>query len=244
MREGRDLEDLDWIVIPGGPGLSSEYLKLGLSSLQPFYKLHFFDLLGAPDSVKQNDVSINDLLDQILDVVSKKHLKKYGIIAHSFGSYLAMRLLDKAPENICALILLSPMPLLFDDWQKAITKVGSSLPEELLNKLNAPDENDKEGIELFNELMPYYVKKHVPKLKVPFCINSCSEISGQVNDYDDRNLLQTTSVPWRCIAGKGDLFFIDDTIFRKHATILQGVGHYPFLEDENSFLMAFKQLWV
>lgn len=43
------LDELDWLVIPGGPGLSSKYLELGLSKPFAGRKLHFYNPPGSPE---------------------------------------------------------------------------------------------------------------------------------------------------------------------------------------------------
>jgi pimeloyl-ACP methyl ester carboxylesterase len=244
MSNNAKAKKLDWIVVPGGPGLSSDYLRQGLSKLQPHYKLHFYEPYGSPNSSRLAQVTIADLINQILEVADQNKLEKFGLITHSFGSYLAMRLLQGACQKVTALIMLSPMPLVFKKWQNVLEGIGSQIPAALLSKMERPepDKKDPQGIDLFNELMPYYTKRPVQPLSVPFNISACNQIADQVCGYDNRELMASLQRPWKCLVEEQDPFFTRDDILMQHSIVIPEVGHYSFLEDETSFVRAFKQL--
>ncbi|MCW5589379.1 MAG: hypothetical protein KIT27_06905 [Legionellales bacterium] len=240
-----DLKSVDWIVIPGGPGMSSNYLKIGLEPLNSTCKLHFYDVYGAPESAKRTGITINDLVKQVTDVANNLGLKKYGLITHSFSNYIALRILEQKDHNVSALLMLSPMPLEMSEWEKCIKTLGTRFTPKVLEKCEKPELSAHDnGVELFNDLMPFYIEKSVSRMEVPFDIQACLDISGQITDYNDKNLVKSLDIPWGYIAGDKDVFFTNDEVLLKHAVIIPGLGHYPFLEDKNSFIKAFEQLSI
>ena len=58
------VKEIDWIVVPGSPGMSSKYLKVALSKPFNQCKLHYYSIHGAPESIeKKPDIeTINSLL--------------------------------------------------------------------------------------------------------------------------------------------------------------------------------------
>ena len=42
------IETIDWIVVPGGPGLSADYLRKPLERSFVDYALYFYAPLGSP----------------------------------------------------------------------------------------------------------------------------------------------------------------------------------------------------
>lgn len=229
--------ELDWIVIPGGPGLSSGYMKYGLANSFQGYRIHYYDQLGSPEAKSNCVPSIDNLTDQIIDVIKEKKIKKLGFITHSFGNYLAMRLLEKDMCDIEALIMISPMPFVDKHHKVALHNIASKIPAEQIKRINKLGKDINNGSEIFRILFPYYATKtmvYVPD--IPFDINMCNKISEQVCSYDDRNILQSCKATWVCIIGESDPFYIEKELFQNVNTfIMPGIGHYPFFEDQHTF---------
>lgn len=74
--------------------------------------------------------------------------------------------------------------------------------------------------------------------EVPFGMSMCNAIIAQVKDYGDRPLLASCNVPWVCIYGDSDPFYVEKDLLDKNLILMTGVGHYPFLEDSYEFIRA------
>ena len=73
------MNDLKWIVVPGGPGLSNIYLKYPLERMTLDYDLIFYDMYGSPESQYKN-LNIDAMVNQINQVAKEEGLSKYGLI--------------------------------------------------------------------------------------------------------------------------------------------------------------------
>jgi predicted alpha/beta hydrolase family esterase len=152
----KNFSELDWIVVPGGPGLSAAYLKYGLAQSLENYKLHFYDPLTA--------LCIDDLVNQILATAEKNKLKEYGLITHSFGNYLALRVLEKPNHGISGLLMLTPMPFTFQNWRLALQNITKKIPRSVHNKIQELSRQPNMGTKIFELLLPYYIARPV---KIP-----------------------------------------------------------------------------
>ncbi len=234
------LNDLDWIVVPGGPGLSKAYLEYGLSNFPVKKNLHYYDMFGSPESSNKNP-TIKEMIEQIRTIGKNNHFTKYGLITHSFGNYIGLRNIE-VDGKVQALLMLSPMPFTYKAWRQALINIYNTLPNDLTDKLTELSVDEEGSTKLFKMLYPYYVgdQKQTLPIKVRFDINSCNNISSQINDYDDRQLILSSQIPMIQIMGERDPFsLLNNTILMDKTFVLKGLGHYPFLEDSQKFSQTF-----
>jgi hypothetical protein len=62
------LNELSWLVVPGGPGLSKKYLQDYCSKSFTGFDLYYFDLLGSPelnDGSSQTPPKLDELIWQL-----------------------------------------------------------------------------------------------------------------------------------------------------------------------------------
>jgi pimeloyl-ACP methyl ester carboxylesterase len=238
------LPSLGWIVIPGGPGLSADYLKVGLSHCLAGQKWHFYDPPGSPSLGEQSIPSLRSLVSGIFQFAKERQLTRYGLITHSFGNYLAMRALERSENKVCALVMISPMSFAFTDWQKALAQIASGVPQSILNKIHQLTENKKTDPDIFNALLPYYAKKLEMTLpEIPLNLAMCDGIAAQVGTYDDTSFLIEARIPWCCIVGEKDPFLKASQQRNEKMTVIPGVGHYPFFEDTAAFSLAMNAIF-
>jgi pimeloyl-ACP methyl ester carboxylesterase len=236
-------EDLNWIVVPGGPGLSATYVKQGFVGAFTGYKLHYYDPLGAPETKIDHVPTIGELINQIFAVAEMKKFKQFGLITHSFGSYLAMRILEQIKHNVVALIMISSTPFVDIYWKMAFQKISANIPDHVLKKIQELAIDVNNGPEIFDLFFPYYAVKTVKTLpRIPFDTQMCDQISKQVGDYDDTGLLSACNIPWACIMGEHDPFYFEKDLLLERTILIPGVGHYPFYEDPAAFTEATKNI--
>ncbi len=121
-----------WLVISGGPGLSNNYLKEYLSRIDA-EKFTFIDVLGSPESDTKKP-SLNDIYLQLQEAYQKEDNSCCGIITHSFGNFLVLEMINKNMINPLCLLMLNPIPLEFDKWQKSLSNISSKVTEKDLKK--------------------------------------------------------------------------------------------------------------
>lgn len=88
--------DENLILIPGGPGLSSQTLK-HLEILKDSFNLYFVDFPGTNGNPYQGKKSFDDLSDMLIDSL-KEITGKIFVLGHSYGGFFAA---DYAIQNDC-----------------------------------------------------------------------------------------------------------------------------------------------
>lgn len=232
-------EDINWIVIPGGPGLSASYLKIGLAEKFAAFKIHFYDPLGAPERTIDHVPTIDELVEEIFAVATEKSLERFGLITHSFGNYLAMRAIERNSKRISNVIMISPTPFTAKNWKLALQNIEAKIPGDILEKIKQLSSDRHNGSKIFELLFPYYSANpnaNIPH--TPFDLEMCDQISAQVGEYDDTQLLLSCGIPWACIVGEQDPFYLEKDLLAEHAIVLPSVGHYPFFESQAEFAEA------
>jgi pimeloyl-ACP methyl ester carboxylesterase len=243
---GDMMKELNWIVVQGGPGVSKKYLE-NLNDVFVNFNLYFYDQMGSPE-LPNDSTSINDLVDQIKAFATEKELERFGIISHSFGNYITMRFLEKYGESdlVTNLIMLSPCPFIHDEWRRALALIAESIPtveKENINSLAADLESD--GVCLFKALYPFYSgnSSSTLDLDVEFNLQACNEISGLVQEYDDRALLSKLSIPAVRVVGEKDHFYaVEEEKDLVNTIVLKDLGHYVNLENIEQLIKAVEDI--
>lgn len=100
------------LVVPGGPGLSHDYLR-SVADLAPFgYRVIFYDPLGCGRSERprrRSDCSFRHSVDEV-DAV-RRVLRVAGplhLLGHSYGGRVALEAAVRAPRPLASLTLFSP----------------------------------------------------------------------------------------------------------------------------------------
>lgn len=233
---------ISWIVVPGGPGLSRQYLEKSLSAAFAGETLIYYDPFGAPESIHK-DPTINEMIEQIEQVANDRGLTNYGLITHSFGNYLAIQLLKKKHNNIQAIIMLNPGPFQKKLYQHAIEQLNSRVSEEDQQAIQALSQSLSNGPQLFKKLFPYYVnnKETVLPIEIPFDVAACYRILGKVSDYDDTHFITTSGTPMIRIVGDSDFFYNEPDILIDRTIVLPNIGHFPFFEDPALFSSSVRE---
>lgn len=242
LEEKAMLDIVNWVVVSGGPGLSNNYLKYALKNIPLRGNLYFYNLYGSPES-DNKDPSIHEMVDQIKQVAVENKLEKYGIIAHSFGSYLALRALEENASNIQALIMLNPVPFEYSAWKASLSSIVEKVPQSILDQLDELSGNPDEGGRIFKLIYPYYIGHKASNLpvEVELDVGACNAISEKVSQYSDIDLVSSLTIPVVRIVGELDPFFSDNGVLPDTTIVISEVGHYPFFEATDIFNSVIKK---
>ncbi|MBP9742849.1 MAG: hypothetical protein KBD37_05775 [Burkholderiales bacterium] len=235
-------EDINWIVVPGGPGLSKEYLKYGLSDAFFNFKLNYYNQLGSPESKCDKIPTIEAIVKELTNFATERFIK-FGIICHSFGSYLSIRAIENGlDKNLVAMIMLSPMPLEYSQWIESLKAIKSKIPTEKLLEIQSSEKAGMLDSEIFLLYYPYYTAHQTTcPIKILFDSKMCNNISAQVKNFCDYQLLDSVNIPVIAIVGEDDEFYKRST-FNFEKIVLPSVGHYPFFENKSLFKSIVQQL--
>ena len=101
------------IVLHGGPDFDSAYLLPELDRLADIYRLVYFDQRGrgrSADWVRAEEISLATDIDDIERVRNHFSLEAPTLVAHSWGTVLALEYALRHPTRVSRLILLNPAP--------------------------------------------------------------------------------------------------------------------------------------
>jgi proline iminopeptidase len=111
------------VVMPGGPGLSSSYLRS--KQLEAHVRAVYVDPLGTGRSGKlaeQEKYSIARDVAMLEAVRRKLGLAKWCVIGHSYGGFVALRYALEHPAQTSGLLLYSTSPSTGPEWQELVGK--------------------------------------------------------------------------------------------------------------------------
>ena len=128
------------VVLHGGPGFNSYYLKPfeTLSDERPVIR---YDQLGSGKSDQITDTTKFTVERYVEELETlRKHLKieKWHILGHSWGTMLAMSYYKKYPQSVVSLTLGSPC-LSSDEWIASTNKLLLTLPDSLQQAIHMAD---------------------------------------------------------------------------------------------------------
>ncbi|WLD24755.1 alpha/beta fold hydrolase [Flavobacterium dauae] len=118
------------IFIHGGPGAwSKSFEDLGGSNLESRLTMIYYDQRGCgrSEGSKNDDYSLEKMLEDIEMIRQRYNANKVYLIAHSFGGILAVNYAQKYPDHIKGLIFVNSTLNLFYSIQHQINYMNSLL---------------------------------------------------------------------------------------------------------------------
>jgi len=146
------------LVIHGGPGMPFTQPMSGLNPLTNEYRFHYYDQRGCGGSTRpierfesnnvyQNMQALDHALGlgaQIADIERIRHIlgdEKLILIGHSWGGFLASLYAAEFPDNVAALIMVSPANVLVMPQPEAdsdlFASVRANLPADQVAEFDA-----------------------------------------------------------------------------------------------------------
>jgi len=250
------------IVIHGGPLLDHTYLQPYLAPLGAELELFFYDqrLSGRSDgAVDSTSVRLDTFVDDIDGLREALGLERVHLIAHSWGTLLAMKYAVSYPDRLRSLMLLDPMAPTAALWREEERALAASL---------APQDTAGAGAlratEAFAAREPAAMKavlRH--SFRSQFRDRALSEelifhigddylersrqfgfMIGDLSTFDLIEELQGVDVPTLVLYGEdepgvsigGDAIL--EAIPRAQRVTIPDTGHFPFVEQPEAFLEA------
>jgi proline iminopeptidase len=126
------------VLIHGGPGMSSSYLKPfeSISDQRPVIR---YDQLGGGRSDKISDTSLMTIKHYVEELDSlRKFLKisKWHVLGHSWGTILALEYYKEHPGNVVSLVMGSAVfdyPLFANHAKSLLLTLPDSLQDAIIN---------------------------------------------------------------------------------------------------------------
>lgn len=248
------------LVIHGGPGLSHDYFMPHLNELAEQHQLIFYDQRAAGrSSVEQvpDSMNLSTFIRDIEAIRKSFGLQKLNVLSHSWGSLLATEYAIRYPENISAMIYVSPVPMSQVYQQEAEAGALTRMDEVFNTKRAAIMESEAfqnrtaKGIEalfMHNFSLTFRDITDLNGLKLNLNDNfmkgnqMLQHFTG-LESYDYFPDLKELTMPVLAIRGDNDIFLkqADDEMMSAlpNANLLRmSTGHFPFIEKKQSFIKA------
>ena len=249
------------LCLHGGPGLDASYFfpdparfGPGLRALAREHRVIAYDQRGCGGSEVpdvEQPLALSRHVDDIEAVRLALGLERPAILAHSFGTVLALLHSLYHPHGVSKLVLTGGAPTreFMEGYRRA---VAEELPEDArrgLARLQGADLTDEVFRERFRLALPLYFHRELPRADqdafvdgIRFSALVNRAIAVGLEEYDMTPALPNVRVPALCIYGERDRV-VHPTYqlqVRGHLRTARFVafrdsGHFPFLEEPDAF---------
>lgn len=247
-----DGEGLPLVVHHGGPGLDQTAIQQALSPLAKELRLICFDHRGTGRSALPNGSEpyhIEKFVEDTVALTDALGLERFAMLGHSFGGIVAQHLALAHPELLSHLILVCAPSS--DDYAR---DVEAALPELLqpdalseLARLSAAEPSKDVMRRSLELLAPVYFRD--PSKVAALELDSIrfgpesQAVWDSLEGFDLRPRLPEIEVPALVVAGAHDRAVTPeraketaDALPNGTLTVMEGSGHYPFLEESEAFV--------
>jgi len=247
-------EGFPLLVHHGGPGLDHTVIAPHLGPLAHYLRLICYDHRGSGRSARPqgpDSYHIGHFVEDVGGVAEGLGVDRFALLGHSFGGIVALHFALAHPEALSHLVLVcSPTSSHFVD------EVEGALPDYLeaqaLSELSALQDSEpsdyviRRSLEL---LAPIYFRDpaRVSELgldSVRFGPET-QAVWDSLKGFDLRPRLGEIQVPTLVIAGGHDRSVTPeraretaDALPQSRLLVMEGSGHYPFIEEPEPFLSA------
>lgn len=250
------------LFLAGGPGNSGEYLIPMAKQVGAHYQIILLDQRGTGKStVSEYSAKTINLAEAVADLeLLRLHLNldQWSVLGHSWGGMLGMAYASEHPDVISNLILVTPggMTMDFVEFEQIIM---GRLTEQDFEKISywqaqeiSDDDPHKAIVEMMKAQQPgYFLERNkgtefiaslnTGNMSVPVYQNMWSglmesgyDLTQSLGVYQNPTLLLLASHDPGLTAGSA----IKNTLPQSVVVIIDGSGHYPFIEQPDAFYTA------
>lgn len=250
------------ICLPGGPMLPSVYLG-DLGGLSAYRSLVLLDLRGTGDSAVPADPATYRCDRQVGDVEALRvhlGLDRVDLLAHSAGAALALRYVSRYPDRVARLVLVTPSPLpvgleISDLDRRRVAEPRHAepwYPEAIaaFERIWAGGATDAD----WHAIAPFTYGRWDAAAQAHYTDGLARRIADAAAGYyatgavdPDATRAALAQLPARVllVSGGYDVSLPPNRaaeyagLFRQaELTVQPGAGHYPWLDDPDSFVRA------
>ena len=250
------------ILVHGGPGLSSFYLK-PLEALGDERPVVRYDQLGGGKSSGLTDtakMTVAHFVAELDSVRSALGYDKFHLVGHSWGTMLGFAYYEAHPDRVASLTFASPS-LDIPTWIKNGRRLVTTLSDSARQAIRKADADKKFDTPAYRSAMNEYYGKYVWKRPVEADLDSTMKtandqisnymqgpseftITGTLKDYNVTRELQGIRVPTLYTVGEFDE--ADPATVKLFASltpgatvvVIPGAAHLTTWDNPSSMLAA------
>ena len=253
------------ILIHGGPGFSSYYLK-PLEALGDDRKVVRYDQLGGGKSSALTDTSKMNIAHFVQELDSLRgHLgyDKVHLVGHSWGTILGLEYYRAHPEHVASLTLASAA-LDIPQWERHARMLLATLPDSMQKSVKTREAEKNFEAPDYQAALNAFYGKYVWLRPVEADLDSTMKqanmaiynymqgpseftITGTLKKYDARPYLKDVKVPTLFTVGEVDE--ADPVTIRKHAAmvpgakavVIPGAAHMTSWDNPTAMIAAIRE---
>ncbi len=245
------------LVVHGGPGLDHQYLRPWLDPLAQEARLTFVDLRGHGQSERYADPSMYSHATWVADIEQARislGVDHFVLMAHSWGSFIALEYALKHQEHLLGLALCSTAAAL-NYTEQALEIARARATEEefrgLVAALSAPATDDESFRSSWLAALPVYFAgdgaeaiRQMDRGTIYAFEAFNRGMFECMPHYDVTAGLDTIACPTLVLGGRHDWITPPDLgpgvvsrgIAGSELHIFEQSGHFPFIEEQDAFL--------
>lgn len=247
------------VALHGGPGLNLEPFKPTLPLLTDRNEIVLYDQRGCGRSASGPPEKLCDIATHITDLENLRKacgFESMSLLGHSYGAYLAIAYAATHPQRIRSLILICPTPPRQEtpeelhSWHKHLS---SNMRREIGNISKSKLPLNKKANKRLRIILPLYFARtetleefHRRDIQISgIMAERCGPVLMQ---RDLRPAVADLTMPVSILAGAEDLRTppayageIAALAPTAQLTVMDGVGHFPFMERPNAFLAFMRE---
>ena len=255
------------VVIHGGPGFSMEYFAEDLRSLSERHTLVFYDQRGTGRSSLVTDSAALDAGRFAEDVEAlRRHfgLGRVTMLGHSWGAGVAALYAMRHPERVAGMLLVGGIPLRRSELDRTFRGIAANRDSASRRRMQEAREVWLSSPGDATACRAYYVLWFGPffgdptaagRSKGDFCAGTPAALRNKIasvdrftaaslGDWDWRPSLRGVSARTLVIHGTADVIPVESArewaaaLPNARLLLLDGVGHFPYLEVPDRFNAA------
>lgn len=252
------------LLMHGGLGWDHQYFRPWLDALGSDLELIYYDHRGNGRSARPRDWG---MISHSIWVEDADHLRahlgheKVLLLGHSYGGFLAQEYALRYPERLLGLVLCSTAPVL--DYPEVMMSNARArgTPDQLAavaEAFSGSASDDSAFRALTQRLIPLYFHRWNPVFwpglfaEHSFCASAFNHaLAHCAPSFNTLDRLGSLRVPTLLISGADDWIMpipqalgrLEAAIPGARAEILEGSGHFPFVEEPARFHSALRQ-WL
>ncbi len=250
------------LAIHGGLGLDHSYFQPWLDPLQSGFQLIYPDLRGngRSSSVPDGAFTLDKMIDDLEALRAAMGIKRWSVLGHSYGGFVAQAYALKYPDAVTALILAdtSPAPgLLSRQEGRPLLEAKMTPPIAeafgMFAKIatqTTPEGGDEELKALWRTVLPAYfndfpIEKLIAGDRTLYREHAFVLGARLAGAFDERPELSKLPMPTLVLVGRQDAILplshselLAKSIPRARLVVFDHSGHFPFIEEREGFIEA------
>jgi proline iminopeptidase len=249
-------------VIHDGPGYEKTLMYGGFDVLASDMKVVYYDQRGCGRSEPLSPMTSATIADNIEDLEALRaylHIRKFSIAAHGWGAVIALGYARKYGEYVESIVLVTPIsPFMPEPLHETVM---DRLPDEtrmaVFDLLYHPTISMLERRQRIMKLtMPALFHRpeaaaHIESKSLRFAADVNLRLGDELGTLDLFPVLGDIKAPTLVVIGRHDIstavrdqMAYADGIKGSSAVVFNDSGHFPFLEEQDSFRSVVREFFL